>query len=228
MSDSVRNSEMILANILFLLVVGGSSCGGVHALAPHPLHTKEDTAADNGHIKSVTAITQVFGDGQKVSAVAIEYDKDINNSKISLSDFLVSGRTVTKVYTNNALALTSQGTNGKYVIIELSPNDTNASTVSQNVGANQGSGQNIGVTSRANNTSNGPPMTSTISRKEVKLSVTQVGDIETTNGVTYPSNHKAIVNNKVINLVVDDFKQLEFQDHRHLVILSQQKDILDK
>lgn len=34
----------------------------------------------------------------------------------------------TKVYANNAPAKTSQGTNGKYVIIELSPNDANAST----------------------------------------------------------------------------------------------------
>ena len=37
------------------------------------------------HIKSATAITQVLGDGQKLTAVAVEFDQDIDNSKLSTS-----------------------------------------------------------------------------------------------------------------------------------------------
>jgi predicted peptidase len=38
----------------------------VTIVKPSPLHGK------NEHVKSVTAITEVFGDGQKVSAVAVD------------------------------------------------------------------------------------------------------------------------------------------------------------
>lgn len=145
-----------------------------------------DTGAKQEHIKSSTAITEVFGDGQKVTAVAVEYDKDIDNSKLTKSIFSVNGRTITKVYANNAAAKAAQGINGKYAIIELSTADKGASTFTQ-------SGR-------------------TFTRSEIKVSVTQLGDITTTDGGKYTPNSNTIVNNKVINMVVDDFKQLEYKD----------------
>ena len=81
------------------------------------------------HIKSVAAITEVFGDGQKVTAVLVEYDQDISNSKLSKSVFTVEGRTITNVYANNLAVKAAQGINGKYVIIELSPIDKEASII---------------------------------------------------------------------------------------------------
>ena len=33
--------------------------------------------AANPHVKSVTAIAEVFGEGQKITAAAVEYDKNI-------------------------------------------------------------------------------------------------------------------------------------------------------
>ena len=87
-----------------------------------------DTDSKSGHIKSTTAITEVFGEGQKVTAVAVEYDKDIDNSKLKESAFSVDGRTITKVYANNEAAKAEQGINGKYVIIELSTDDKGSSS----------------------------------------------------------------------------------------------------
>jgi len=136
------------------------------------------------HIQSVTAITEVFGDGQKVTAVAVEYDKNIINSKLSQSTFSVNGRTITKVYANNAAAKVPQGIDGKYVMIELSPSDKDAVTFAQQPFA----------------------------RKGIKVSVTQLGDINTTDGEKYTPTSNAIVNDKVINLVVDDFLKLEYKD----------------
>lgn len=88
-------------------------------------NTTNQTEADSsvepaGHITSVTAITEVFGDGQKVSAVALEYDAAIDTSKLATSDFSVEGQTVTKVYANTAAEKAVQGANGQYVIVELS------------------------------------------------------------------------------------------------------------
>jgi predicted peptidase len=45
----------------------------------------EATQAAEDHIQSATAIAQVFGDGQKLTAVAVEFDQDIDNSKFLTS-----------------------------------------------------------------------------------------------------------------------------------------------
>jgi predicted peptidase len=140
-------------------------------------------------IKSVTAITEVFPNGQKLIAAAVEYNKNIDNSKLTESTFSVYGRTITKVYANNAPAKAAQGIDGRYVIIELSSYDDGALLFVQEPGQ--------------------PTM-----REEATVSVTQLGDIMTTDGEKYASNADAITNNKVINLVVDDFLQLEFKDVR--------------
>jgi predicted peptidase len=146
------------------------------------------------HIKSATAITEVFGDGQKVTAVAVEYDQDITNSKLSKSVFTIDGRTITNVYANTAASKAAQGVNGKYVIIELSPADNGAATFFQ-------SGR-------------------TSARKEAKASVSQSGEIFTTNGEIYTSVPEAISTTKVVNMVVDDFKQFEYKDTKTRITLK--------
>jgi predicted peptidase len=142
------------------------------------------------NIKSVTAITEVFGDGQKITAVAIEYDNNINNSKLAKSTFSVEGRTITRVYANSAVAMASYGIDGRYVIIELSIKDKEAPTITETTKDTK------------------------MSRKEVKVSITQLGDVIITDGKKYPPDSRAMVNDKVKNLVVDDFLKLEFKELR--------------
>jgi predicted peptidase len=137
-------------------------------------------------IKSATSITQVFGDGQKLMAIAVEFDQDLDSSKLSTSTFKVEGRTITKVYANIAPTIVNQGTNGKYAIVELSPDDPNAALYTT-------SGRNT-------------------VRKEAKASVTQTGAIKTTTGTIYATNSTVITTSKVANLIVDDFQQFEYKD----------------
>ena len=141
------------------------------------------------NIKSVTAITEVFAEGQKVTAVAIEYTKSIDNSKLSEATFSIDGRTITRVYANSAAVRSSQGTNGRYVLMRFSPTDQEASTIIEA----KGPGKMMG-------------------RKEIKVGVTQTGDITTTDGETWVSSPDVMVNDKEINLIVDDFLKLEFKD----------------
>ncbi|MFN8456469.1 MAG: PHB depolymerase family esterase [Anaerolineae bacterium] len=173
-------------------------------------------AQANGPIKSVTAITEVFGDGQKIIAAAVEYDQEIDNAKLSPSAFSVEGRTITKVYANTTPAKAAQGVNGNYVIIELSPDDAGASILGQNFGAKPPADEQNTETPQANGTPNaqgpGGPGGMSITRKDAQVSVTQTGEITTTGGETYAANAQVITNDKVINLVVDDFQQLEFND----------------
>lgn len=94
------------------------------AIAAACKNTKAAQVGDR--VKSATAIAQMFGDGQKLTAVAVEFDRDIDNSKLSMSTFKVEGRTITKVYANTAATTADKGTNGKYAIVELLPDDPNA------------------------------------------------------------------------------------------------------
>ena len=149
---------------------------------------------DASHIKAVTAITEVFGDGQKVTAAAVEYDAVIDAAKLSASSFAVDGRSVTKVYANGSAAKAAQGTKGRYVIIELSPEDQGAAIMVQ-------SGR-------------------TMTRKDAKVSVTQTGPVTTAEGKVYAADARAVANGKVINLVVDDFAQLEYKDPKTALVLK--------
>lgn len=171
--------------------------------------TSSETNVKNKHIKSVTAITEVFGDGEKITAVAVEYDKNIVNSKLSTSAFSVNGRAITRVYANNAAAKASLGINGRYAIIELSPSDKATPTDAPQ-------GPNFTRDKRAStDVPPGPPVfVPRPARKAVKVSITQLGDITTTDGKKYAPDIHAIENDKQINLIVDDFLKLEFKDSK--------------
>ena len=80
-------------------------------------------ATSTVHIKSVTGINKMFGDGMKMAAVALEYDCAISTSSLKPSCFALStDKKITRVYANDDVALDQQGKgkNGRYVIIELS------------------------------------------------------------------------------------------------------------
>ena len=81
------------------------------------------------YIMSVTAVAEVFPDGQKITAAVVEFDREIDNEKLSPALFSVKGRTVTKIYANTEPTRAAQGKNGKYVIIELSLEDAEAAVL---------------------------------------------------------------------------------------------------
>src|SRR5436309_136810 len=77
-------------------------------------------APETAPVKGATAITQVYGDGQRLTAVALEYVQAIDNAKLSTASFAVAGSTVTRVYATTEPNLAARGTNGRYVIVEFS------------------------------------------------------------------------------------------------------------
>lgn len=131
-----RVASLILAGLL------GASAAPASAAAP-PAGRPEPG------IQSVTAITRVYTYGQKVAAVAVEYRAPVNPWELDRDTFTVSdsiynfrynpiedldrraNRTVTRVYTNDSIALNPSGksTPGRYVIVELAPTDPGGNTV---------------------------------------------------------------------------------------------------
>jgi predicted peptidase len=174
---------------------------------------KEPTVA-NQPIKGVTAITEVFGDGQKVSAVVLEYDKAIDTSKLKTSDFAVEGKTVTKVYANTSVAKASQGINGQYVIVELSTAITPDTMMKGNGAGNapQGASPNANPPQGGGGPQLGSAATDSAESKPLTVNVTQSGDIATEDGQIYKADTRIMTNSKNINLVVEDFKQLVYTD----------------
>lgn len=175
-------------------------------------------ASETGHVRSVTAITQVFGDGQKLVAVAVEYDSDIDGSTLSTSTFAVADRTVTKVYTNRTVDLAQRDKAGRYVIVELSPDDTAAAlwVTQQGSGtpptddSGSGSGDAGGGPGEG-----GPGVGDTTPGGTIvaaKATLTQPGTVTTTRGVRYAPDSTARPTDTVVNPIVDDFQQFSFSD----------------
>ncbi|MCB1468907.1 MAG: prolyl oligopeptidase family serine peptidase [Rhizobiaceae bacterium] len=138
------------------------------------------------HVHGGTAITEVFGDGQKLTAIAIGYDEEIDDSAISPHAFSVEGRTITRVYANTSAEPSETGRNGRFVLIELSPDDDGA-VVFGSVGRD-------------------------VVRKDPSATITQVGSVTTVSGETYRPTDVAIPITSTMNLIVDDFDQQVFSD----------------
>ncbi len=152
------------------------------------------------HVKSVTAITEVFGEGQKITAVAIEFDKDIDASKLTQSTFAVQDHTISAAYANTdearlptppvrlgpAAKAGPAGVNGRYAILELSQEESTANLFIQR-----------GFY---------------FDRWEARINVQQKNAITLVDGSAYAPFSGIISNDKVKNLVVDDFIQAEYKD----------------
>lgn len=142
--------------------------------------------AANGGAKGVTVITQVFGDGQKLVAVAIGYEQVIDNGRLEAGSFAVEGRTVARAYANTSAALAGEGVNGRFVILELSLEDETAALYAT-------AGREI-------------------IRREAKASVMQTGPVATVDGGTIAAGSEAIPQTAIVTPIVDDFLQLEYSD----------------
>lgn len=73
-----------------------------------------------------TAITQVFGDGIRLTALAIEYDVALDGKSLSAASFSVDQRTVTGAFVSASSNPKDRAENGRFVIVTLSADDADA------------------------------------------------------------------------------------------------------
>ncbi len=167
------------------------------------------TVPEKGHVTSVTAVSNVFGDGRKVSTVILEYDEPISNKSLSLKSYSVEGKEVTRVYANTIPEKTEKGKNGKYVIIEVkaeldlyaqpkAPTPESEAKKRERDRMQGGPGLRAGWSTGGDDTYPG------------NATVMQVADIKTIKGKIYPATNDAFESNVEKCLVADDFKQYEF------------------
>lgn len=166
-------------------------------------------------ILSASAVTQVFGNGARLVAVAIEYGVEIDGARLSARDFTVDGRTVTAVYTATTAYPDTRAARGHYVIVALDPHDAQASLAKQ-MGPPHGPGGPGGLRGPG-----GPGKAGSIPAdadnpkfQPATANVVQTGELWATGGEQVPASAAAIVTDKSINLIVDDFRQLSFKSPR--------------
>lgn len=195
-----RRSFLTGAGSTGLAIAAGTLVGDAQA-------SPADGHLGDGHITRATAITQVYGDGQKLLAVALRYDRVIDSRALRAAQFQVADRTVEKVYANTSPDLAAHhhhGRNGRFVIIEMSPDDPAAAlwVLQMPTGGPGAGGPSSGPPT------GGPPPTI----KPAVATVTQVGAVRSARGDLLAPSATAITTTAARNLLVDAFEQFTFHD----------------
>ena len=150
--------------------------------------------------KMVYAITQVYGNGGRICAVAIEFNETIDGDTVDMDTFSVDGRTVTRVYLNTEAALSEEGTeDGNFVILELDVNDSDEAASVYQGGIENGGNDPTGTSG-------------TGILKYVYADVTQVMGILSVDGDAYIPSRSSFENHKVISLDTENFEQMVYED----------------
>lgn len=160
------------------------------------------------YIQSVTAVAEVFPDGQKITIAIVEFDRDIDNEKLIPALFAVKNRTVTKIYANTEPAGVAHGKNGKYVIIELFLEDAEAQVLPKP--SPPGGSRPAGPGGLGGPGGHFPKIPLRV-RKPLTLSIKQLDDIAAADGTVLPACRDEIVSNKASQPIVDDFRQYEYK-----------------
>lgn len=167
---------------------------GAAVLLSTPALTRA-TATASAPVRA-TAVTQVFGDGVKLIAVALEYPNEISTSALNAKDFSVAGRTVSKVFAAQQIGLTPSET-GRYVIVQLNENDPNTSLQEDMVSGGPETAKPQILSGKPNWVA-GQKMNKTIRFKDAAADVSVSG--------------KTLTASAVKNLIADEFRQAEFSD----------------
>lgn len=162
-----------------------------------------------GHVKAVTAISKVLGDGRKVATVILEYDTPIKEESLSPDSYQVEGKDVMRVYANTVPETAVQGTDGPYVVIELK------AEVDLNVQPRQPSPTEMEKKKERDRMQGGPGLRagwSTGGNDEYpgNAVVFQNKSIQTVEGAMYASVSTPMKSTAERCLVADDFQQMEF------------------
>jgi predicted peptidase len=162
-------------------------------------------------IPRATAITKVFGDGQRFVAVALDYGRPMQRTNLSVQTFRVDGRTIINAYVSHAPEPGAAAQVGRYVILELDPDDPGA--VLKASGLRGRSTRASGAPGGDAGAMSGPPPGMAAPKfKRAAASITQTAPVTGADGRRYPPSGTPIVTTQIRNLIVDDFRQLEFRD----------------
>ena len=159
------------------------------------------------HVEDVEAVTEIFGDGEKLSAVILTYDKLIVGDSVSVSDFNVANRTVSRAYVSEISEKGTAATCGRYVVLELEPLPTVEREIKPPHSAEDRAAREAkGFTGPTLGSHGNPHPLPTFSAE-----LMQIGTIKNIDGDVYLPAGK-LTSSHTRQLIVEDFKQETFTD----------------
>lgn len=173
--------------LLFLTIFGMLISAGIVSAETTTALKTEKIKYPRG-IRSVTSVTEVFGTGQQITHIIVEFNERVVNSQLTKNTFTVSDRTVEKIYSNTRPERTDIVKDGRFVIIELNLKDSGASLRLEG-------NDEVGF-----------------QMKKATSKITQKEDILFTNGKKLEKSIAILENNKTRNLIVENFKQFVYKD----------------
>lgn len=177
----ISRRDLLLSTVVLGLAAGpslaqeGSGTGG----PPPP--------PENAVMTAAIAVTRVFGDGQRLVAVALAFDRPIRTASVTAGAFSVEGRRIDRAYAGTTAEPAAEGRDGPFVILELSPDDAAAPLWLVN----------------------GPRAERRLPRALVQLTGASLVAVE---GSAVLPMAEAVDCAVIRNLVVDDFVQGRFED----------------
>ncbi len=87
-----------------------------------PVYAAAESSRAAAHLAEslpMTALTKVYGDGEKVAAAMIAYPKELNAADVGIKDFSVPGKKIASVHVNNKEDFTGSAKKGRYVFLEF-------------------------------------------------------------------------------------------------------------
>ena len=152
-----------------------------------------------------SAVAESFGDGEKISAVIIEYPKAIRADSVSVDDFFVEGKTLTAALTNDMNAVCDTATDGRFVVLKLAQ---------QNKWENESLMLGGRPQKHSSEEPHGTPDFSAMPDNPVDLSatVTQTGELIATDGTVFAPSAVPVRTSSAQELVIQDFKKQLFSD----------------
>ena len=152
-------------------------------------------------VSSVTVITDVFGDGQKVAAVALEYPKAFDSTGITPAAFSVEGKTIARAYTNYMPTVSNKldGEAGRYVILEFEQKNTVPMTMQAKPRPASETG-----------TSGDAPRRSSRQLPDLSVRITQTSSLTAVDGTTYEANETVLTETTQAPSIIDRFETLSY------------------
>lgn len=156
--------------------------------------TAKSLKGQNVEVLGVTAIAETMEEGQKLTALSIEYNEPFEAGEAVRSSFSVEGREVSRVYVNQTGNKGVVDTEGKFIIVELATSNVPGSSL----GSTLYFGRMNNVETRINH------------RLAINPLITQVSDLTAVSGNVAPG--KRLYVNKEVNLLADEFDAFSYTD----------------
>lgn len=158
---------------------------------------------------SIEAIAQVYGDGEHVSAIVLDYGKTISLNAIKADNFSVPGRIISNVYVSNfPEPNNNQTVSGNYIIIELNQPPMRDESIVPHSADDIAQRRAMGKTGPELGSHGNPQPI-----QECNIQVQQLKDIKATDGSICQA-FPLTVSTKTRELVVEDFIQKIYTDSK--------------